>query len=493
VGAACLVGVVALGQFSIRDALFSPYNRIDLKEHEVGLVLSVNRDFHQAMHDLSDGRVNSAANASLASSLRHLRRSYDLPFVLASGRGRALVVGAGTGNDVQAALRHGFQSVDSVDIDPRIMELGKRLHPEHPYADPRVTPVVNDARAYFEQYQGAPYDVVAYGLLDSHAMFSAMSSLRLDNYVYTEEGIRAAWGHVAPGGLLALSFSVAAGDWLRNRLFWTVARATGRTPVVINHGMHHGATFLVSRGEVPLDLTRLESVELAQPTQPEEEVHTTSDDWPFLYVRTDVFPWAYALVLLGLLLLAALLTPWAFGREAMTRQFDPALFFMGAAFLLLETRSVTSLALLLGSTWLVNSAVFGAILLLALVANLLATHFKLTNPIPWFVLLVATATALWAFDVAWLNRFPLLTRATLGALANALPIGCAGVVVSILLARSPNASAALGSNLLGSVLGGCLEYLSMFIGLRALVLMALCLYLAALGSILGRTRSPPSS
>ena len=59
------------------------------------------------------------------------------------------------------------------------------------------------------------------------------------------------------------------------------------------------------------------------------------------------------------------------------------------------------------------------------------------------------------------------------------PVAFAGVIVSIRLARSRNAAASLGSNLLGSVVGGCLEYLSMVAGLRALALLALALYLAA--------------
>jgi len=219
---------------------------------------------------------------------------------------------------------------------------------------------------------------------------------------------------------------------------------------------------------------------------PLDAVHTTSDDWPFLYVRTDTFPWTYALVLAGVLLLALLLTPWAFGRQAMTEHFDGVLFLMGAAFLLLETRSVTSLALLLGSTWVVNSAVFFGILLLALLANLAASRWQFNNPLPWFAALVVTSLLLWFVDVAWLNRFPLPVRVGLGTLLNALPIGCAGIVVSMLLGRSRHPPAALGSNLLGSVVGGCLEYLSMFVGLRALVLMALGLYLGSLWLLLRR-------
>src|SRR5207248_7013821 len=143
--------------------------------------------------------------------------SYQLPFMLTQQRDDALIVGAGTGNDVAAALRSGFHHVAAVDIDPMMIEIGKRAHPERPYDNPRVTPVVNDARAYFEQNTGRQFDVVCFSLLDSHAMFSAMSSLRLENYVYTAESIRSAYKLVKPGGVLTLTFSVVAGSWISDR------------------------------------------------------------------------------------------------------------------------------------------------------------------------------------------------------------------------------------------------------------------------------------
>src|ERR1019366_5698301 len=110
--------------------------------------------------------------------------------------------------------------------------------PEHPYARPGVHLVIDDARAFFEKNREQKYDVVCYGLLDSHAMASAMSTLRLDNYVYTEEGIRAAWQHVADGGHLSLSISCLAGQWFFERVYWTIAKATGRQPVAFLNKVH---------------------------------------------------------------------------------------------------------------------------------------------------------------------------------------------------------------------------------------------------------------
>src|SRR5207237_2075261 len=51
---------------------------------------------------------------------------------------------------------------------------------------------------------------------------------------------------------------------------------------------------------------------------------------------------------------------------------DAHFFCLGAGFLLLETKNVTTIALVFGSTWYVNSVVFFSVLVMALLANLLA-------------------------------------------------------------------------------------------------------------------------
>jgi SAM-dependent methyltransferase len=482
---AALAIVVGLGWHSIDGAVFSAYNRLDLDRHDGDLRLSANRDSHQYLHDLSDRRIAAEPPGSPErQNAAHLRHIYDLPFGMTDGRDRALVVGAGTGNDVKAALRAGFATVYSVEIDREILAIGRRLHPERPYDDPRVQPVVDDARGFFERYRGAPFDVVCYGFLDSHAMLAAMSSLRLDNYVYTAEGIRAAWRHLAPGGVLSVSFSVLGGGWVTERLYWTITAATGIQPVVVDNRVHYSRTFLVSRDPAGIPLDRLGGLRALVPVDRTNAVvppgvATTSDDWPFLYIRPNVFPLGYVAALAGILAMAMVGARLAFGRETFGAGFDPVMFLIGAAFLLIETRGVTTLSLLFGSTWVVNAAIFAGILVMVLLANLLVERASPARFEPFFLLLFGSVALLWALDRSILNQLPLLARGVIGGLVNGLPIGFAGVIVSMLLARSSSPTASLGSNLLGSVVGGCLEYLSMALGLRMLALLALALYLGA--------------
>ena len=46
------------------------------------------------------------------------------------------------------ALANGVEHVDAVEIDPRIYQLGQTLHPDKPYADPRVS-VISTTGARF--------------------------------------------------------------------------------------------------------------------------------------------------------------------------------------------------------------------------------------------------------------------------------------------------------------------------------------------------------
>jgi len=114
-----------------------------------------------------------------------------------------------------------------------------------------------------------------------------------------------------------------------------------------------------------------------------------TDDWPFLYLRNALIPWLNVreMILLALVSAAILLA------YAPTRRVRPNghMFFLGAGFMLLETKGVVHVALLFGSTWIVNSVVFFAILLLILAANL---YVRATGPVRAVALLYLLVASL---------------------------------------------------------------------------------------------------
>lgn len=217
-----------------------------------------------------------------------------------------------------------------------------------------------------------------------------------------------------------------------------------------------------------------------------------TDDWPFLYIRPGVFPWGYVIVLGFILLVTAVAVPRAFGFKLAGRGagLDWPLFFMGAAFLLIETRGVTAMSLLFGSTWVVNAVIFSGILTMVLLANMAVLRWSWQNPLPLFWALFGAVALLYLLPVAWLQTLPFALRALLAGAVTGLPVGIAGMIVSMLLARAERPAAALGANLLGAVLGGCLEYFSMLGGLRTTALLALILYIVA-AQLLRRAAAAP--
>ena len=119
----------------------------------------------------------------------------------------------------------------------------------------------------------------------------------------------------------------------------------------------------------------------------------STDNWPFLYMERPHLPTMYWLVM-GIFVACGLLAVAATGqlRRQSLRMHAPFLF-MGAAFFLLETRSLIEFALLFGATWLVNALVFTAILVSVLLANILVMRWRGTNVVLPFLLLAAALAA----------------------------------------------------------------------------------------------------
>jgi hypothetical protein len=493
-----MIGAVLLAP---RALAWSPYYRIDAKPRvveidgkaiPVGYAFMVNHDYHQRALNLSKDFI--AANPKVVDEPLYIAalQGYALPHVFKPDARRVLVVGAGTGNDVAASLRAGAEHVDAVEIDPTIIALGRLHHPERPYDSPKVRVVNDDARAFFKQAQG-PYDLIIFGQLDSHTMFSSLSSLRLDNYVYTQESMKEALGLLSPDGMIALSFSQVSGDWISQRLYNTIAAAAGKPPLAVWHGYDSGVTFLAGGGVDRSILSRLPSETEWKGEDPTtSSVRPSTDAWPFLYIRPGARPTAYVLVLGTILLAAGLLVRRALRSTtgAEPGRFDWHLFLLGAGFMLVEVKSVAELSLLFGSTWLVNSAVFTGILVMALCANWLVTRVDIQRPAWFYGGLFASLVLPFIIPIDSLNAFSFGARAAIGAFLASLPIFFAGVVFATCFRTLKNPGAGLGANLLGAMVGGVLEYSSMLFGIPTLNLIAIALYALSLAALLAGWHGP---
>ncbi|HEX7123187.1 MAG TPA: hypothetical protein VF178_12500 [Gemmatimonadaceae bacterium] len=198
---------------------------------------------------------------------------------------------------------------------------------------------------------------------------------------------------------------------------------------------------------------------------------------PISIFASAPIPSHYLWVLGGILLIALVLL-WASTPRSTWKRPEAPMFFMGAGFLLLETKSVTEMSLLFGSTWHVNLLVFSSILLFILMANAVVDRYSPSIDRCFAGLFAALAVA-YVVPVRSLLFAGELGQWVLGGAMVAVPIFFAGMIFASLLKRHTDSVRALAFNLLGAILGGVLEYLHMIVGTKALYVVAGLIYLLA--------------
>jgi hypothetical protein len=378
-----------------------------------------------------------------------------------------LVIGAGSGSDVAIALAEGAEHVDAVDIDPAIVELGRQKNPDHPYDDPRVDRHITDGRAFLESTD-TKYDLILFALPDSLALVAGASQIRLESFLFTEESLASAQARLTDDGIFSM-YNYYREPWLVSRLSATAEEAFGHAPCVDLFG---GATAVITAAKDPANQACEDPVALVDGVEP------THDDAPFLYYEGGMVPAIYLWTLGGIILVSLLLVR---GLGGPFRQMRPYadLFFMGAAFLLLETKNIATFANLFGTTWTVNAMVFGGVLLVVLAAVETTRRVRTPPLTVMFGLIAASLAVAWVVPASALLGLPFWPRLVVAILIAFVPIFLANIAFSKRFAASDNSQAAFGLNLLGAIVGGCLEYAALLTGYRNLLVIVALLYLLA--------------
>lgn len=480
--AAC-VGLVSVGPGGESITYWSPYQKLTLTPtREAGKTiayeLATNDSWYQRIIDLSPSFVSSNPQFFAKSPVEW--NAYNLPYHFYKDPPSVLVLGAGMGNDVAAALRNGAGRVVAVEIDPMIFQEGKRLHFEKPYDSPRVEQVVDDARSYIQNSKDR-FDLIMFSLLDSHTTSSHYSNIRIDNYVYTIEALEAARRLLQPDGVFIVKFQVET-PWIAGRLDGLLSTVFGHPPLQVQS---EGSYTTPGRFFITGSQRRMEqamsSAGVAEYVQKHrnfqvEKATLTTDDWPYFYQHEPGLP-ASVLVISGVLVALC----WLLMRQTGTggRSMQWHFFFLGAAFLLLEAQIISKVALLFGTTWVVNSIVISGLLVLIVASNILVglrpgIPIRLAYAGIFVSMVVSYAIPLerFFFQSVWLKAI-----AVTGILC--LPVFFAGIIFIQSFARSGFSGQALGSNLFGALVGGVLESLSMWTGLKSLLVIAALLYMAS--------------
>jgi SAM-dependent methyltransferase len=487
-------------------SLWSPYYRITVFQDQADTVVEVNHIFHQSMAPVT-----------------HKEYFYQWPYtVFGDSLGEVLILGAGSGTDVAAALRHGATHVTAVDIDPVILRLGAERHPDQPYSDPRVTVVCDDAR-HFLRTTTKKYDLVVFALIDSLTVQSSFSGVRLESYMFTKQSFEAVRDHLSPRGVMVL-YNYFREKWLVDRLANTAAEVFGRDP--LGH-VHQDRAYLAvmlagprvaeltAPPPLPADVNAYGQAHDPSPAHPlvrDPAVEPATDDWPFLYMRSPGLPRHYLgalAVVLGLSALAVWLAVPA-SPAGRTRPAPPALpgspavpappalrdppdppgppaptwswhfFLLGAGFMLLETKSIVQFALLWGSTWSSASLAIASVLVMALGSALVAGRVEIRRRGAIAAVLLGLIALNYFIPVGRVTFESRAAESVFYGLLVFSPVFCAGLLFSSSFRRSSSTATDFGANLLGAIVGGVGEYLSLLAGYQFLLILVAGCYVAAI-------------
>jgi len=465
--------------------IYSPYQLLERTAKPDGLMTILSGGFYyQKVFNLAE---SNRGHESVED--RSVRAYYEFPFNFKKNPERVAIVGAGSGNDVAAALRMGAAHVDAIEIDPAIAYLGKFYHPEHPYDDPRVTLIINDARNFFRTTH-EKYDLIIYGVLDSHTAISHASNLRVDSYVYTREGITEAFDLLKPEGALSVAFALPndALGFKLSHILQDLPGAGKPLAVRVGYDLYTTTAFIAQKGR---DATMPDANAVAASgftdlsdhfAQPYPAASIPTDDWPFFYMIGRTYPVSYMIALGMALLLSYLFARNIIGLTGPIERGYLPFFFLGSGFMLVETKAITELGLHLGGTWFVVAATIVLVLIMALFANVIVQRrvFQRTG-LAYIGLLISLLVGyVYARNHEMIAFSSPLASLMLSCVLLTIPLFFSGIVFSSLIGRATvNVSTALAYNLMGALFGGLMEYNSMYFGFAFLYLLAVGFYLLA--------------
>jgi hypothetical protein len=460
--------LVALGALSFAPSTgWSPYYRVTTRavSEDGSVAISVNGRPHQRIMPLA------FMEATQAFRFEPYRHAPDSPLT------DVLIIGAGSGNDVAIALSRDAGHIDAIEIDPLLYRLGRDLHPDRPYQDPRVSVHVEDGRSFLHDTEQR-YDLVLYAIPDSLTVLAGQSSLRLESYLLTREAMQEVRDHLKPNGVISMYHYYL--PVVVDRYADALTRVFGDPPCLeLTAGSGPRPRTVLTASMRPGDLSCDERW-----SRPAQLVAPVTDDHPFAYIVGRGIPGFYLVTLLAIVLGSLVAVRSVAGPFGQMRPYAD-LFFMGAAFLLLETSNVVRFALLFGTTWFVNALVFAGILVSVYLAIELARRVRFRRPAWLYVPLFAAIVLAWIVPPGSLLGLDFAPRFAAAVALGFTPVFIANLVFADRFRDVGSSAVAFGTNLLGAIVGGVLEYGALVVGYRALLIVVAALY--ALAFLSGRS------
>ncbi len=150
----------------------------------------------------------SAATAILDIKTNAPLHPDEMGYVLHRAEGPVLVIGAGGGRDVRAAMKAGQKQIDAVEINPVIvndvMQEAFRDFSGDVYGRPEVDVTVADGRSFVRSSK-KKYRSIVLSLVDTWAASSVGALALSENSLYTVEAFRDYLEHLSPEGTLTVN------------------------------------------------------------------------------------------------------------------------------------------------------------------------------------------------------------------------------------------------------------------------------------------------
>tara|TARA_B100000787_G_C16189713_1_gene296717 strand:+ start:206 stop:2602 length:2397 start_codon:yes stop_codon:yes gene_type:complete len=482
-----LIIILSLDIKNKKETVYSPYQNVTIERLNTPLnpvILQTSHVFYQAMLNLSDNlsfnndERDQGNIFGIDVDTDHEKEFYNLPYLIKKTLPETiLIVGSGSGNDVAAANRFNVKNIDAVEIDPIIAELGHKYHPESPYSNENVSLEIDDARTFIKNSK-KDYDVIVYGLLDAQSNLSSKGGIRLDSYVYTVEAFTESKNRLKDDGFIFISFFVQTPE-IGYKIFKMLEKATGIKPIVLKSKTNDRYIFIGGKEEADIQTNKLKYFKINKDFNGENayDIDLSTDDWPFLYMPSKVYPFTYLSIIIVLLFFSIYFLNKVI--KIKTSNFSASCFFLGAGFMLVETKGITEIAKIYGSTWVVISIVIAAVLFMSFVANLIVMKkIKISSTSAYSLLLISLITGYYLFTQDSVTISPNINKVLMPIILT-LPILFSGIAFSKELLKLQSISQALSSNILGAMVGGFLEYNSMYFGFSNLYILAGVIYLSA--------------
>ena len=205
--------------------------------------------------------------------------------------------------------------------------------------------------------------------------------------------------------------------------------------------------FVVSDNKINLDLvgSDFKKTNLFVPNPSAKDVDMSTDDWPFFYMSYRIYPLSYMILILFIFAVSFIFIKKHTGINL--SKFSFTSFFLGVGFMLMETKGITELAKIYGSTWIVVSIVIVSVLFMAYIANLLIIKkFKISNNQIYFYLLISILVSMGITFINFYN-YPTYLLKIFVPIILTLPVLFSGLAFSRELIKSGSTAKTLTCNI----------------------------------------------